>query len=43
VIQARLGHKSIVETMDTYGHLFPEHLQETAAVLDELYGGAAAL
>lgn len=44
VIQARLGHKSIVETMDTYGHLFPEHLQETAAVLDNLYGrGAVAL
>jgi integrase len=40
VIQARLGHKSIVETMDTYGHLFPEQLQETAAVLDDLYGAA---
>jgi integrase len=43
VIQARLGHKSIVETMDTYGHLFPEHLHETAAVLDGLYGDAVAL
>ncbi len=42
VIQARLGHKSIVETMDTYGHLFPEQLHETAAVLDNLYGGAVA-
>jgi integrase len=41
VIQARLGHKSIVETMDTYGHLFPEQLHETAAVLDDLYGGGA--
>jgi hypothetical protein len=24
VIQARLGHASITETMDTYGHLFPD-------------------
>ncbi len=24
VIQARLGHKKISETMDTYGHLFPD-------------------
>ena len=24
VIQARLGHATIKETMDTYGHLFPE-------------------
>jgi integrase len=23
VVQARLGHASIVMTMDTYGHLFP--------------------
>jgi integrase len=43
VIQARLGHKSSVETMDTYGHLFPENLQETAAVLDALYGGVVVL
>jgi hypothetical protein len=40
---ARPGHKSIVETMDTHGHLFPENLQETAAVLGNLYGGAVAL
>ncbi|HYB14849.1 MAG TPA: tyrosine-type recombinase/integrase, partial [Streptosporangiaceae bacterium] len=24
VVQARLGHASIAETMDTYGHLFPD-------------------
>jgi integrase len=24
VVQQRLGHSSIVMTMDTYGHLFPE-------------------
>lgn len=31
LLKARLGHKSIVETLDTYPHLFPEHLHETAA------------
>jgi integrase len=24
VIQTRLGHATIAETMDTYGHLFPD-------------------
>jgi hypothetical protein len=24
VIQSRLGHATISETMDTYGHLFPD-------------------
>lgn len=37
VIQARLGHKSIVETMDTYGHLFPDANQETSRALDAHY------
>jgi integrase len=31
VIQTRLGHKSIVETMDTYGHLFPESPRRSRA------------
>lgn len=38
VIQARLGHKSIVETMDTYGHLFPDGREETTSALDRLFG-----
>lgn len=38
VIQARLGHKSIVETMDTYGHLFPDQNEETTATLERLFG-----
>jgi integrase len=37
VIQARLGHKSIVETMDTYGHLFPDANDETTRALDTHY------
>jgi integrase len=41
VIQARLGHASISETMDTYGHLFPDADEETAQALDRLFGGAA--
>jgi integrase len=38
VIQARLGHKSIVETMDTYGHLFPDARDETTQALDRVFG-----
>jgi integrase len=38
VIQARLGHASITETMDTYGHLFPDSDEETSAALDEIFG-----
>lgn len=34
VIQARLGHKSIVETMDTYGHLFPGANEETTRAIE---------
>lgn len=34
-IQARLGHASIVETLDTYGHLFPASEEEGRGVLDE--------
>lgn len=34
VIQARLGHTSIVETMDTYGHLFPDANDESTRALD---------
>lgn len=40
VIQARLGHASITETMDTYGHLFPDSDETTSTALDELFGWA---
>jgi len=33
-IQEWVGHKSIVETMDTYGHLFPDATGKIAARLD---------
>lgn len=38
VIQARLGHKSIQETFDTYGHLFPESEADTRAAIDAALG-----
>jgi integrase len=40
VIQSRLGHASITETMDTYGHLFPDSDDATSTALDELFGTA---
>jgi integrase len=33
-IQGRLGHASITETMDTYGHLFPEAEEHGRGALD---------
>lgn len=41
VIQARLGHASITETMDTYGHLFPDSDEATSSALDDLFGPAS--
>jgi integrase len=40
VVQERLGHSSIVMTMDTYGHLFPrsDDRAELAAVERALLG-----
>ena len=34
VVQERMGHSSIVITMDTYGHLFPrgDDMEELSAV-----------
>lgn len=36
-IQQHLGHSSIVVTMDTYGHLFPDEQEKIAASLDALW------
>jgi integrase len=41
VIQARLGHASITETMDTYGPLFPDSDELTSAALDRLFSSDA--
>lgn len=37
VIMERLGHASIVETMNTYGHLFPHADEETRAVFEGVF------
>lgn len=38
LIQNQLGHASITITYDTYGHLFPDRLDELADQLDRLIG-----
>jgi integrase len=38
IVMARLGPASITETMDTYGHLFPQGHEETTAALDRAFG-----
>lgn len=39
IVQARLGHSSITETMDTYGHLFPEAEDATRAAASVALSG----
>jgi len=34
-VQARLGHKSALETLDTYGHLWPDADEQTRNILNE--------
>jgi integrase len=42
VVQARLGHASAVETLDVYGHLWPDDEDRTRDALDELLGSELA-
>jgi hypothetical protein len=39
-IQAQLGHASATVTLDRYGHLFPDELQQLAARLQDAYADA---
>lgn len=39
VIQERMGHSNITETMDTYGHLFPEAQELGRGAFDDLFAG----
>lgn len=39
VIQRRLGHQSAVETLDTYGHLWPDSDDETRDAVDHVLAG----
>ena len=38
MIQARLGHATITETMDTYGHLFPDAEDLGRGAIDAILG-----
>ena len=40
-IQKLLGHKEISETLDTYGHLYPDDLQDAISQLDGLFNGVS--
>ena len=40
VVQARLGHASAAETLDTYSHLWPDSEDRTRQAVDELLGSA---
>jgi len=42
VLQALLGHKSAVETWDTYGHLMGDEDTRSRVIVDELLGGGAS-
>jgi integrase len=41
VVQSRLGHASAIETLDTYGHLWPDSEDRTRAAIDSLFGDSA--
>jgi len=42
VVQARLGHASATETLDTYSHLWPDSEDLTRAAVDSVLGAALA-
>lgn len=41
VVQARLGHASASETLDTYSHLWPDSEDRTRAAVDDVLGARA--
>lgn len=41
VVQARLGHSSAKETLDTYSHLWPDSEDRTRSAVDAVLGAAA--
>ena len=40
-VQARLGHASATETLDTYSHLWPDSDDRTREAIDSVLGPAA--
>jgi hypothetical protein len=41
-VQARLGHASAAETLDTYSHLWPDSEDRTRLAVDEVLGAGPA-
>jgi integrase len=41
VVQARLGHASASETLDTYSHLWPDSEDMTRTAVDDVLGAAS--
>ncbi|MDQ6838536.1 MAG: tyrosine-type recombinase/integrase, partial [Actinomycetota bacterium] len=41
-VQKRLGHQSTMETLDTYGHMWPDSDDETRDAVDVVLGGLTA-
>lgn len=37
VVQVRLGHATIAETMDTYGHLWPDSEEQSRTAIDSVF------
>jgi integrase len=42
VVQARLGHASAAETLDTYSHLWPDSEDRTRIAVDSVLGAEPA-
>lgn len=40
VVQSQLGHKTATMTLDQYGHLFPDDLDDVADMMDDLVVGS---
>ncbi|WP_374198725.1 hypothetical protein [Mycobacterium sp. MYCO198283] len=40
-VQSQLGHKTATMTLDQYGHLFPDDLDDVADRMDDLVAGSA--
>jgi integrase len=40
VVQARLGHASVTQTLDTYSHLWPDAADRTREAIDAVLGDA---
>jgi hypothetical protein len=42
IVQAMLGHRSAIRTLDRYGHLYPSDLDALADRLDQAHAAARA-